>query len=715
MRTTLTSETLAAVVTAAILGTAGHTQDWQRLDQSLAPAEGMVFDAGRDRLVIWVPRGPTAGTWEWDGFAWAKRATASMSPPPRSGSAMAYDPVTRTVLLSGGFSDGFGIYTLDELWSWDGVRWTRISNRGLGRRGYHAMVTDEQRGRVLLHGGTVDLAPTVTGLDGTFEWDGRRWNRIATGPPIALHQMAYDSARQRTVLFGGNNGHPEICALDDRTWEFDGVAWSQTAATSTPRDGHGMAYDPERQRVVMFGGSVISRYSYRCFPDGATLEYDGSTWQRWPGEGPTPFGLSLEYIPTIGLAGLLNGTLQVFDGASWSPLRTPNRLPGLGSAATTYDVVGQRTVLYADDQTWLWNGGGWRLARGTSAPGVRNGHAVAYDERASEVILFGGAGGGNTGTWAWNGATWTRRALHGPDRRGHAMAYDRARDELVLFGGLVAGSASAETWVWDGSSWNQRQPPAAPPARHGAAMAYDAARQRIVLFGGAPDVTSGTLFADTWIWDGTAWQQIATPTMPPGRAGHGLAYDEQLRAVVLADAGSWAFDGLHWQRLATTANPAGRVSLSSDRSRRRLVAVVNGRETWEFGRVGVASAVRFGAGCATTVERVTLSSFGPPRIGRLGFALDLGGAPAAAPGAFLLSSGSASLPIAAECVLRVDPRVAAVVPFIANRGGFATLPLPLPIALGPSGATAFAQAALVEPLAAGLALSDGLQLTLGER
>ena len=50
-----------------------------------------------------------------------------------------------------------------------------------------------------------------------------------------------------------------------------------------------------------------------------------------------------------------------------------------------------------------------------------------------------------------------------------------------------------------------------------------------MLFGGA----SSTVLNDLWEWDGVAWTQLAQPTAPPSRSGHGLAYDLFRARVVL--------------------------------------------------------------------------------------------------------------------------------------------------------------------------------------
>ena len=67
--------------------------------------------------------------------------------------------------------------------------------------------------------------------------------------------MAYDSNRHRVVLFGGTHLGYVSTLLGD-TWEWDGTDWTDATPSRSPssREGHAMVYDVARQRVVLFGG-----------------------------------------------------------------------------------------------------------------------------------------------------------------------------------------------------------------------------------------------------------------------------------------------------------------------------------------------------------------------------------------------------------------------------------------------------------------------------
>jgi hypothetical protein len=81
------------------------------------------------------------------------------------------------------------------------------------------------------------------------------------------------------------------------------------------------------------------------------------------------------------------------------------------------------------------------------------------------------------------------------------MTHDPSRGPVLLFGGAESdGSTLADTWIWDGSKWTQVAD-AGPDARAGAAMAHRGGD--IILFGGADSLNQSnsgdhTLFGDTW-------------------------------------------------------------------------------------------------------------------------------------------------------------------------------------------------------------------------
>jgi len=146
----------------------------------------------------------------------------------------------------------------------------------------------------------------------------------------------------------------------------------------------------------------------------------------------------------------------------------------------------------------------------------------------------------------------------GPSPRTHAaMASDAADQCVVLFGGVQGdftnfnpGTVWGDTWLWDGSKWMKMNPTNSPPARWGAMMTYDAAHGQVVLFGGRPDFNLNGSFglADTWVLDIPHNTWILKSTSGPARFLGSMAYDPQSGRPLL-------FGGLSTNITLTTLGP----------------------------------------------------------------------------------------------------------------------------------------------------------------
>ncbi|MBI5765400.1 MAG: hypothetical protein HZA51_17970 [Planctomycetes bacterium] len=149
------------------------------------------------------------------------------------------------------------------------------------------MAYDAGRGRMVIFGGS----GTSGFLNDTWEWDGNAWTQVALiGPspfPRSSSSLAFDPIRNRVVLFGGANPGVNPPYFDD-TWEWDGSVWTQIMPIGlgpTARYAQRMSFDVRTSRVIMFGGFDGSFL-------GDTWEWDGSTWTKRSTIGPTPRGVS---------------------------------------------------------------------------------------------------------------------------------------------------------------------------------------------------------------------------------------------------------------------------------------------------------------------------------------------------------------------------------------------------------------------------------------
>ena len=277
------------------------------------------------------------------------------------------------------------------------------------------------------------------------------------------------------------------------------ILWTQKQDAGPGARGYAaMAYDSNRGRTVLFGGSGSL---------ADTWEWDGENWTQMADSGP----------------------------------------PGRFQAAMAYDAQRNQTVLFGGTHgkadTWGWDGRNWtQLADSGAWPRVA--FAMAYDSKRQQIVMFGGGPVGVTNpvgadTWEWNGATWTQLAVTGPPTRvAHVMAYDSTRDRTVLFGGFGQTNAPlGDTWEWNGSEWTQVSHFGATPCLN-TSLAFKG--DSVALFGGTNTIFSTPppqYYGSTWTWNGRNWT-LRQDFGPSPRSGHSMCYDSKRGTLVLYGGGS---------------------------------------------------------------------------------------------------------------------------------------------------------------------------------
>ena len=504
-------------------------KSWTRFGAGIPPvqqAHAMAYDSARARVVLLASRGRSE-TWEWDGVSWLNVTPAKGNPPPRISSDLVYDSIRGRVVMFGG-SNSLGS-TFSDTWEWDGRTWHSPSVEGPAGRSSHAMAFDAVRGCVVLHGG---LDEAFEPMSDTWTWDGVQWTEVTPpedNPPArGRHQMAFDSIRGRVVMFGGNGTDGPLAD----TWEWTGSRWQRIEASGPPALGsYSLAFDRARGRTILFGGGSRS---------SKTWLWDGKEWEEGTPPGESPDG-------------------RIWHRMTYDSARKRVVMFGGNTGAN---------VLLAD--TWEWDGQNWEeRTPSAAAPSSVDGHGMVYDEDRERVVLFGGRGSGGfeeiAETWEWDGSRWKDRSLpaaDSPPRRSFfGMAYHRGRNRTVVFGGFDREATSirllGDTWEWDGSEWTEWQAAgASPESRDVPAMVYDGGRDVILLFGGRNQ--DFRRLSGTWQWDDNGWTELEPPApVPSARSFHELAYDTARRVVVLfggqtddnvvGQADTWEWDGAAWE------------------------------------------------------------------------------------------------------------------------------------------------------------------------
>lgn len=360
---------------------------WSDVDESGSAPGGsaVVFSAECNCAIAFDGR----DTWRFDGSVWKQMSVPS--PTPRIfGYSIAYDAARDRIVLIGGASTAG--QPIDETWEFDGDQWASRPDATRISPGDSPLVFDRSRARVLSFEGssvwdfdgdswrlryTAHPAPsgpivyhddldTIIGVDinGTWAFDGTDWmmRPTANGWSQAPETMVYDSVRDRLVLIvGGRDDFGE-------TWEFNGTDWAQVLGLQpTPRFGHAIAFDRNRGRVVIYGGSKpVGMDGQRA--DAADLwEYDGQAWSEissFSGESP----------------GFRQRASAVFDP------RTERVVLTGGLRLVTVPVSSETRL----SDTWSWNGTAWTLVNTAARP--VEGHGRLVDDPARRLHLFVGPG-----------------------------------------------------------------------------------------------------------------------------------------------------------------------------------------------------------------------------------------------------------------------------------------------------------------------------------
>lgn len=254
------------------------TSTWTRLTPAgILPAprfgQGMAYDSALGTIVIFggvSVAGATpqlsADTWSYNSHTsrWTHSGQAMDHPAARLYPSMAYDPVTRTVILFGGWT---GTDAFSDTWSYDTRtgRWTRVSTIGMPHaRWGSALIYDPVTGKIILFGGLFGSYDGKHRLNDTWAYDPAKktWTNLkptgAVPPARAYAAAAYDHSAGKLVLFGGFAG--PLGLLDD-TWTYDPATRRWTALGRSQhqpsrRDFSSMAYDPAAGQVVLFGGQT---------------------------------------------------------------------------------------------------------------------------------------------------------------------------------------------------------------------------------------------------------------------------------------------------------------------------------------------------------------------------------------------------------------------------------------------------------------------------
>ena len=404
------------------------------------------------------------------------------------------------------------------------------SPRTLARMAYD---TQETVGVLFGGRGPLDAATGLThNTDETWLWTGLTWlQQFPEHKPAArgAHTMTYDPDNDRVYLFGGRveaderDGDPIY--LND-LWYWKDGDWTRVETTTapTPRHYSGLTWDRERKRLVLFGGNGYGA-------DGKTLEANFDTWE--------------------------------FDGSNWTQISSGT--PKVAKPLISWDPLSKQVLMLGVNETGLTNvmyrydaaAGSWVQLNPEKLPTcVNEGHLV-LQQHNGRLLFMGGVC--PTGTpsleevFEWDGTTWTKRTILNSLGRnvGQAVAWETVRQRVVAFGGTSLADAvlSSATTTYESNRWAISFSNSRPYPRSLAAFETDPTNGVVWLFGGLDDM-SDAYFGDLWGYRNGLWFTVPVTTGPGAGCETPLsAWDSDRSRVILTCAGTeiFEFDGTTWK------------------------------------------------------------------------------------------------------------------------------------------------------------------------
>jgi hypothetical protein len=525
-----------------------------------------------------------------DTRTWRLVSNTAPFPPTLSIPMGVYDPVRGRVLMvdMAGSADGVPVTvhvfipSPEPCWSTLEVTGDTPLGRYLGN-----IVYDPPRDRLLLIGdcGWGEMETWSLALSGTPTWE-----RLATtGEPPELRGRSaiYDPGHDCVVLYGGcSAGY----AYTSELWTLSLAtrAWSRVApggAAPPGREGHGALYDPERQRMIVFGGHYEDSTRHFLNDVWALSLGDSCAWSEILPAGAPPgarsaFGTVYDPVRRRMLVhGGINAQSGIepdelwaltLDGTpTWTQIVTENTLRGRSYPVDAYDPAGDRFL--------ACGGGGYARTSALSladpvrwetatppdplvSPGSRIENAVVHDTRRDRFVVMGGNYSSvDSAMWSFDPrGTNHWRPVNGPVVPGYwstqidirmwpSVAYDSLGDRFLLFGGGEVWSSPRET-PGDWTLLRAYDPVTYWELGQGAGVAVDARRNRLIVSGGWMPYPHGAGYTLYGVWalslDGEpTWSRLGDLAQDSG--SHAAYYDAlNDRLVILggysvADIGRW--------------------------------------------------------------------------------------------------------------------------------------------------------------------------------
>jgi hypothetical protein len=497
-------------------------------------------------MLLFGGRGATGAlgdTWKLQrsGQFWLWTALSPLHPPSsRSGASMAYDAKDLYTVLFGGCGS---TCPLGDTWTFSAGNWARVGGSQVPSARYGGgMVWDANDNYAFLVGG---CGASTCPLSDAWSFATGQWTQRSALPGNAGRfgpAVSYDGPGSYVLVVGGMG--PNNALEPGPGWAYQSGAWVPFAQsnqiprfepTVAPRYLMSLAYNSSGGSVLLFGGCQNTGFG-SCGPNSGndTWLFINGTWSEDTAAGcsgcaPSPrYAASMTYDARDGYFLLVGGC------------------PASSVTCTASSVYGDY---------WAFRSSWQKL--GTGPFGARADASIAYDEKDSVVVLFGGIGcGGICGDgWYYQGGAWTSipGATHPAARDGAPMVYDGyvGAQYVVLTGGFGSGgTVYSDTWSYTVAAGWSRLSSNGGVGVYDAGVTYDPVNQEVVLYGGG--LSSGATTGAMWAYQsGGVWTKIILSPPQPGvaslgpRVGLGMAFDAELgpEGIVVLFGGCVGGDG----------------------------------------------------------------------------------------------------------------------------------------------------------------------------
>ncbi|MEM7202258.1 MAG: hypothetical protein AAF628_18455 [Planctomycetota bacterium] len=378
---------------------------WQELQTNGAPSprgwHRVAFDRDRGVGVLFGQylQWNNEETWEWRGTtrSWTQ---VSATPPGgirRQDAGLIYDG-QRIVLFGGNANYGAGVSgqygARSDLHAWDpgANAWTNLQS-SLPPRGRWIMATDTSRNALVAF--PADARTRVA-----WERKDGEWRAVPTDtarPSARWNPGLANTFSGAVLLFGGES---RSRFLGD-TWRFDGSDWSLLGPGPSPRTESGMTGTPWNGGTVVLFGGLTARS-----PDVVTDElwlHDSAGWRVVPSQGLWPRGrreAAMAYDPARDrvvlfggrdTSGVRSNATWEWDGMAWHARTPATRPPAMAGHRLAFDPTTNTCLaLRWNGDAWRWDGSDWTQVATCEPFGVRNGAGLGFDPSTGEVVAFGG-------------------------------------------------------------------------------------------------------------------------------------------------------------------------------------------------------------------------------------------------------------------------------------------------------------------------------------